>query len=60
MFGQSLAIQQINDGRVIRQKLGFYLVEGTELVMWAHNKSGAVQTTGNLVRCYGEIYGNWQ
>ncbi len=52
--------QRLNDGKPIRTKIRMYLAEGTELNMWAHNKSGATLTTGAKLHCYGTLYGVWK
>ncbi len=49
-----------NDGRPMRSTIKMYLAEGVELNAWVKNKSGAVLTTGGIVRVFGNLYGSWR
>ncbi len=50
----------LNDGRKIRQKVGFSVGEGFSLDVWIKNQSGATLTTGAILEIDGVIYGRWQ
>ncbi len=53
------ANETLNDGKVIRTKLGFVLDEGAELSIFVRNKSGASLTTGGVVQVQGKLYLAW-
>ncbi len=59
-FSGSLAEPIINDGKKIRQKVGFSVGDGHTLDLWAKNQSGAALTTGGIIEFDGVIYGRWQ
>ncbi len=50
----------LNDGKMMRTKLGIMLNEGVELVGWIRNETGAVLAGGAVVECRGKIYGYWK
>ena len=52
--------EALNDGKVIRTRIKMYLAQGTDLQMYAQNKSGGSLTTGTLIRVFGSIYGEWR
>ncbi len=58
-FPGEQANETLNDGKPIRTKLSTILNEGTELNIWARNKSGAALTTGGVVQVQGTFYLVW-
>ncbi len=52
--------QRLNDGKKIRQKIGFSVGDGFDLDAWFWNRSGAVLATGTVIDVDGTIYGRWQ
>ncbi len=48
-----------SDGGLTRTKLKFIVNSGKTLKFWAHNKSGAVYTTGANLKFEGTVYGRW-
>ncbi len=51
---------QFNDGKTIRQKIGFSVGDGHTLDFWVKNQSGGALTTGAVIELDGVIYGRWQ
>ncbi len=52
--------QVLNDGKVLRTRIGFVLTDGFSLAFWAQNKSNSAPlTTGAAINVNGKIYGRW-
>lgn len=49
------AAQTLNDGRPITTKLGWVLITGQSLTMWAYNLGTSVLTTGALYNLQGHV-----
>ncbi len=49
----------LNDGKVMRVKLGIYVPEGQSLDLVYYNSNDAVMTTGCIVSASGKMYGRW-
>ncbi len=56
VFDCTETAERLNDGRVLRVKLGFKLEDGTTLQFWAYNDGAAVMTTGALVSIKGKAF----
>lgn len=50
----------MNDGKPIRQKLGFTVGDGHSLALFVYNQSGATLTTGTIIEMNGTLFGRWQ
>jgi len=51
----------LNDGKPVRTKIKFPVVNNTELDFWARNESAAAPlTTGAVLEIQGLIYGTWK
>ncbi len=46
----------LNDGKTIKTKLGFLLLPGQTVKLWAWNKSGATLTTGAAIGVFGHVW----
>ncbi len=54
-FSGALATEVLNDGRMIKTKLGFVLEIGETLSIWAWNKDTNQLTTGTLLQVEGGL-----
>ncbi len=54
-FSGDNVTEVLNDGKPIKTKLGFVCHDGTGLVQFAYNDSGAALTTGSLVKINGKF-----
>jgi len=58
-FNSVSADEVLNDGRMMRTKFHTVLDEGTELEVWARNRSGSSLTGGAFLAVQGRVYGYW-
>ncbi len=56
IFRGNLDEEIMNDGRMLRTKLGFALEDGQTLAFWGYNQSDVVFTTGGTVNIHGKAY----
>ncbi len=50
----------MNQGVDIKTTVKLTVNDGKDINIYVHNKSGAVQTTGNLIQLTGVIFGRWR
>ncbi len=55
-FGSDPEDRFLNDGKMIKTRLGFYLNQGQTLKMWVYNRTGATLTTGAQYLVNGHVW----
>ncbi len=60
VFDGQVADEKLNEGRLLKTKLGFAVANNNDAVFFVRNLSGATLTTGSSVRVNGHLIVKWQ
>ncbi len=55
-FDGQTAENEVNDGKPIKTRLGWILLQGQTLDLWVYNRSGATLTTGAFLLATGHVW----
>ncbi len=55
-FEGQVSNEDFNDGVKLKTKLGWILLQGQTIDLWAYNRSGGTLTTGAFVLCNGHVW----